>query len=85
MSESDNWTQYDLAKSTLLNLIGYYSKVVYEEQHKPVPNLEKIAEWEDEKESLRILSETLNPADQIATIQIYAKYAPLLCGFKGKE
>lgn len=85
MSDAENWMQYDLAKSTLLNLIGYYSKVVYEEQHKPLPNLEKIAKWEDEKDSLRILSERLDPTDQVATTQIYAKYAPLLRAVRGKE
>lgn len=85
MSDAENWMQYDLAKSTLLNLIGYYSKVVYEEQHKPLPNLEKIAEWEDEKDSLRILSERLDPTDQVANTEIYAKYAPLLRAFRGKE
>ena len=76
MNDLEIWGEYDLAESALLILISYYSEIIDEEEGKTLPDVQKIAEWEREKRSLRTLMHGLDVQDQATIANIKATYGP---------
>ena len=66
-------------------MIGYYSHVVYKEEKKPIPDLEKITQWENEKRTVHALFKGIAAANQVAIADINATYWPVLRAFIAKE
>lgn len=85
MSDREKWRELDLAESTLLDLAGFYSKFIAEEEQKAIPDLEKIAQWKNERRSMIALKRTLTVDDQAAVAHIDATYGPVLRAFIAKE
>ena len=85
MSDVEKWEQYDRAKGTLLDLIGYYSNAVYKEEKKPRPDLEKITQWKNDRRSVHALLKVINADDQVAIANINTTYWPVLRAFIAKE
>ncbi|NHZ35363.1 zeta toxin family protein [Massilia rubra] len=78
MSQSEKREEYDIAESRLHLLISYYSQCVYKEEHKAIPDMKQIAQWENEKRSLMALARALELEDQAAIADINATYGPVL-------
>lgn len=74
MSDRDKWREFDLAESSLLILISYYSEIIDEEQNKKTPDLEKIGAWEAERRVLELLKRGLDPENRVGNANIRAKY-----------
>ena len=85
MSDREKWREYDFAQSNLLDLVAYYSEVVYEEEQKAIPDLAKTTQWQDEKESLRLLLEALDVEDPAGIAKVNATYGPILRALNAKE
>ncbi|WP_167237011.1 zeta toxin family protein [Massilia genomosp. 1] len=82
MGQSEKWKEYDIAEGRLHLLISYYSQCVYKEEHKAVPDMTQIAQWENEKRSLMALARALDLEDQVAIANINAAYGPVLGAVK---
>ena len=74
MSDRDKWKEFDLAESSLIILISYYSEIIYEEQHKNTPDSEKIGAWKAERRALELVKRGLDPENQFGNANISAKY-----------
>lgn len=84
MSDREKWRALDLAEGKLLSLASYYSKVIYEEELKEFPDIQKITEWENERRLMMEIQRSLDVDDEIAIANINATYGPILRAFRAK-
>lgn len=78
MSDREKLDAYEVAEGILLLLVSYYSKIVYDEEQKAIPNTEQITQWENEKRAIMALKRALNVEDQINIANIEATYGPVV-------
>ncbi|MDG3756579.1 hypothetical protein L5B08_19140, partial [Pseudomonas aeruginosa] len=85
MDSKENWKAYDLAEWTLDLMIGHYSELIFNEQNRELPDLEKIQTWRNEQDKLDEERDSLRVDEASNSIRIIEAYGPTTKEFMKKD
>ena len=85
MNERDQWREFDIAESTLLDLVGCYVNLQNEEERKANPDPQLVAKWERERKAIVALKRTLDVSDHAGVAHINQTYGPVLRAFMNQH